>query len=81
MHPTEQSQISLFQLATQYYASGRFAALSGILPVSANLLHHAVEIYLKGALAPVLDLKAMRKLSHDLRQIWDTASRLFQHQI
>lgn len=72
-----QSQISLFQLATQYYASGRFAALSEILPLSANLLHHAVEMYLKGALAPVLDLKAMRKLGHDLRQMWDTAKQTF----
>jgi hypothetical protein len=77
MQPTERSQLSLFQLATQYYASGRFAALSGILPVSGNLLHHAIEMYLKGALAPVLDLKAMRKLRHDLQQIWVCAKQSF----
>ena len=71
MQPAAQFQMSLFQLATQYYASGRFAALSGFLPVCGNLLHHSVEMYLKGALAPVLDLNAMRKLSHNLMQIWD----------
>jgi hypothetical protein len=77
MPPTERSQLPLFQLATQYYASGRFAALSGILPVSGNLLHHAIEMYLKGALAPALELEAMRKLRHNLQQIWMRAKQTF----
>ena len=70
MDTDENLRISMFQLATQYYASGRFAALSGILPVCGNLLHHAIEMYLKGALASVLDLTAMRALNHNLVQIW-----------
>ena len=77
MQTTEQVQISLFQLATQYYASGRFAALSGILPVCGNLLHHAVEMYLKGALASALDLNALRALNHNLVQIWERTKQVY----
>lgn len=36
---------------TQYYVAGRFAAASGFTPVLANLLHHAVELFLKACLA------------------------------
>jgi hypothetical protein len=37
----------------------------------ANLLHHAVETALKGALAKKgMDLKALRDLNHDLPKIW-----------
>lgn len=36
---------------TQYYVAGRFAAASGFSPVLANLLHHAVELFLKACLA------------------------------
>ena len=77
MQTAEQVQLSLFQLATQYYASGRFAALSGILPVCGNLLHHAVEMYLKGALASVLDLNALRGLNHNLVQIWERTKQIY----
>lgn len=77
MQPAERLQHSLFELATQYYASGRYAALSGILPVCGNLLHHAIEMYLKGALARSLDLTAMRKLGHDLTQIWERAKQSY----
>ena len=35
----------------QYYVAGRFAAASGFTPVLANLLHHAVELFLKACLA------------------------------
>lgn len=77
MQPSEQLQISLFQLATQYYTTGRFAALSGILPVCGNLLHNAIEMYLKGALTPVLDLNALRNLGHDLIQIWSCAKKTY----
>lgn len=77
MHSPEQLQISMFQLATQYYASGRFAALSGILPICGNLLHHAAEMYLKGALAKALTLNEMRGLSHNLVQIWDRTKQTY----
>jgi hypothetical protein len=38
---------------------------------AANLLHHAVEMALKGALAKKgMDLKALKCLSHDLPRVW-----------
>jgi hypothetical protein len=55
----------------QYYASGRWAALAGLLPVYGNHLHHAVEMFLKAYLARhdllIYDLKEMR---HDLDRLW-----------
>jgi hypothetical protein len=38
---------------------------------AANLLHHAVEMVLKGALAKKgMNLKALKCLSHDLPRVW-----------
>jgi hypothetical protein len=41
-----------FSAAIQYHISARFAAIAGFIPVSGNLAHHAVEMYLKGYLCP-----------------------------
>ena len=38
-----------FRFGTQYYVAGRYAALVWLIPVAGNLLHHAIEMYLKGA--------------------------------
>ena len=35
----------------QYFVAGRYAVAAGLTPVSANLLHHAVEMLLKGCLS------------------------------
>ena len=59
-----------FDSATQYYISGRFAVLTGLTPVAGNLLHHAIEMYLKGALSRKLDLDQLRILGHNLPKIW-----------
>jgi hypothetical protein len=54
-----------------YYVAGRYAVFAGLNPTAANLLHHAVEMTLKGALAKKgMDLKALKDLSHDLPRIW-----------
>jgi hypothetical protein len=55
----------------QYYVAGRYAVFAGLNPTAANLLHHAVEMALKGALAKKgMDLKALKRLNHDLPEIW-----------
>lgn len=64
------ARVELFRLGTQYYVSGRFAMLAGLLPVAANLLHHAVEMFLKGALVRDLGLGQLRCFSHDLNRVW-----------
>jgi hypothetical protein len=35
----------------QYWIAGRYAAASSFNPVAANLLHHAIELLLKAAIA------------------------------
>src|SRR5262249_10145169 len=59
-------------LATQYYISGRLAARAGQAPRYGNVLHHAVEMYLKGALVGTLTLAQLKKppYSHDLNTLW-----------
>ena len=58
------------RLATQYYASGRFAALSHCVPVAGNLLHHALEMFLKCALVKTLSLKELKRIGHNLSTLW-----------
>jgi HEPN domain-containing protein len=71
---TSENKDALFQeyfgAAIQYHVSARFAAIAGFLPLSGNLAHHAVEMYLKGYLCRKLTEKERRKLGHSLHKIW-----------
>ena len=60
-----------FSTATQYYVSGRYAVFAGLSPVAGNLLHHAVEMYLKGALCEHMTLDQLKSMYHNLPKIWD----------
>lgn len=63
---------TLFQTAGQYYVAGRYSAFAGFIPVAGNLLHHAVEMYLKGGLSKKGYNRALIKdLGHDLERIWE----------
>jgi hypothetical protein len=64
------------RLATQYYASGRFAALSHCIPVAGNLLHHSIEMFLKCFLVKTLTLKELKTLGHNLSVLWSRFSQL-----
>lgn len=59
-----------FSTANQYYIAGRFGALAGLVPVVGNLLHHAVEMYLKGALSKTKTLAELKNLGHCLPNVW-----------
>ena len=48
------------QWATPYYVAGRLAARVGLVPVYGNLLHHAVEMYLKTELVKVVSREDLR---------------------
>jgi hypothetical protein len=61
---------AFFKTGCQYYVAGRFAAFASFHPVVGNLIHHAIEMYLKGALSKTKSLSDLRKLSHDLPSIW-----------
>lgn len=61
----------------QYYVAGRFAAASGFTPVTANLLHHALELLLKACLAYDDPSERIRQYGkdkngyrHDLPRLW-----------
>ena len=59
-----------YSLAIQYYVIARFGAFAGFLPVSGNLFHHAIEMFLKGHLSSKLDLTELKGLGHRLQDIW-----------
>jgi hypothetical protein len=61
----------------QYYVTGRFAVSHRFTPVSANILHHAVELLLKACLAHNDPLEAIRDYwhpkkgyGHDIIRLW-----------
>ena len=56
-----------FKTDSQYYIGGRFAAFAWFHPVVGNLFHHAIEMYLKGALSKTRSLSELKRLYHDLR--------------
>ena len=60
---------SFFSLGMQYYVAGRSAVFAHANPVCANLLHHAVEMFLKGGLAD-LGLGELRGIGHHLPRLW-----------
>jgi hypothetical protein len=68
-----------YKIALQYYAVGRFAGLTGLMPVSGNVIHHAVEMMLKGRLTHTLTFKEMadRPYRHCLPRIWQAFKALF----
>src|SRR6185312_2712111 len=66
----EDVKLHFAQLAVQYYIAGRTAALHQSIPVLGNLLHHAVEMSLKAALAASHSLSQLKGLGHSLPKLW-----------
>jgi hypothetical protein len=68
---TELAMVRYFDLGMQYYVAGRYSVFAGLAPVCGNLLHHAVEMFLKGYVAhrarPSLRRKKFR---HRLPELW-----------
>lgn len=58
-------------IAMQYYIAGRSAMFAQSLPVVGNLLHHAIEMFLKFLLSKDLTSEQMKKqFGHDLNKLW-----------
>lgn len=69
------AQRQFISLGLQYYALGREGARSlQLIPVSGNLLHHAVEMALKALLVRVLHLDGLKGLRHNLEALWERAT-------
>lgn len=58
----------------EYYVSGRFACLEGLVNVGGNLCHHAVEMMLKAHLIENHEPEELRRrpFGHDLPHLWQT---------
>jgi hypothetical protein len=67
-----------FRAGSQYYIVGRFAAFARLNPGMGNLLHLAIEMFLKGGLSKTKTLDELKKppFGHDLTAIW----RAFKNQ-
>src|SRR5437588_7197638 len=76
-HPN--ADFHFYQIAFQYYGAGRFAALTAMMPVSGNIIHHAVEMMLKGRLTHTLTLQQMaaQPYRHSLPRIWQAFKALY----
>jgi hypothetical protein len=59
-----------FHSGTQHYVAGRFAAIAALIPVAGNLLHHAVEMFMKGGLSATRTLDQLKGMGHNLPRIW-----------
>jgi hypothetical protein len=59
-----------FSNGCQYYIAGRYAAFAGFAPVSGNVLHHAIENFLKGGLSKTKTLEQLKGLGHNLNSLW-----------
>src|SRR6266511_3456198 len=69
-----------YKIALEYYVSGRAALLCGNTRTPGNLLHHAVEMLLKGQLSKTIPLEvlaARKKFGHDLPKLWTAFKGLF----
>ncbi|MGY4158342.1 hypothetical protein ACVINW_004184 [Bradyrhizobium sp. USDA 4461] len=70
MQNTTQRQNHFWERGCQYYVAGRHAVTAGLNPISGNLLHHAIECMLKGAMVKTRTLQELKKLGHGLPQLW-----------
>jgi hypothetical protein len=48
----------------------RRRALARLNPVAGNLFHHAIEMYLKGALSETNSIRELKKFRHKLPSLW-----------
>jgi HEPN domain-containing protein len=70
----------LIRSAIDHYATGRYAVFAGLNPTAGNLLHHAVEMCLKGALAKKGKSTAdLKELHHELPGIWKEFKAQYPH--
>jgi hypothetical protein len=71
--PNDRAIDEFFKYGCQYYVAGRYGVFASLIPIAANLHHHAIEMLLKGALSKSMTLKEMKaRLKHKLEKTWET---------
>jgi hypothetical protein len=69
--PAERLVNEFFRYGSQYYVGARYAVYAGLIPVAGNQHHHAIEMFLKGALAESMTSQKLKdRLGHRLRRTW-----------
>ncbi len=66
----ERDSLNYSKLGAQYYVAGRAAFFATCLPVAGNLLHHAVEMLIKGDLIQSLRRSELKRPQHNLKRLW-----------
>lgn len=66
-HEPEAMEYNFLKFGVQYYVAARSAVLAGLLPVSGNLYHHAIEMFLKAGLS---SNHSTVKFGHNLKILW-----------
>ena len=66
----ERLKDAFFRTGAQYYVVGRFSAFASFLPITGNLFHHAVELFIKGYFAPTTTPNERKAWGHNLKSIW-----------
>ncbi len=56
-------------ISVQYYLAARWATFGGLIPIAANLFHHAIEMLLKKVIK--------EKLGHNLPAIWEKFKEMY----
>lgn len=68
---THTSHFELYPLALQHYVAGRVLALQMQTHVAGNILHHAVELFLKAELSGTTTIDEFKsKYRHNLKKLW-----------
>ena len=63
-------QTEFLSMGFQYLVLGRAAAIEEFMPVAGNVLHHAVEMFLKAALADRVSVSELKSIGHKLPILW-----------
>jgi hypothetical protein len=69
--PHSDAFVRFYTIALEYYVTGRASLLCGNTLITGNLLHHAVEMLLKGQLSKTTPIGDLKKLfGHKLPKLW-----------
>ena len=76
---TERLKFDFVQLGVEYYVCGRFAFLNLHPPLAGNLMHHAVEMLLKGILIETYTVDELKdNFHHRLTKLWSATKQVTQ---
>jgi len=74
-------QDEYLKIAIQYYISARSSSFSYLIPVTGNLFHHSIEMFLKAFLLKKYSPKELQEdFRHNLKKLWKQFKSLVPEQ-